>query len=227
MSIGNRAYDAFAVEGGPARAALSALLDAKGSPALYSDVMLRLGTILGDRLSAAIPVTDQCLLASTAEDADFLTKGIYDSLKANHQTKAAVFWNNHYNVPGGSIAPVVHKFLEPGYQRANVLVIAKAVISGSCVVRTNILELIEELDVKQIFIVSPVMHADSEQLLKEEFPEEIANKFVFVFLAVDELKVKGEVIPGIGGEIYGLLGLGDQPARTGYMPKLVKQLAAL
>lgn len=227
MSIGKRAYDAFAVEGGPARAALSALLEAKGSPVLYSDVMHRLGTILGDRLSAAIPATDRCLLASTAEDADFLTKGIYDSLSANHQTKAAVFWNNHYNVPGGSIAPVVHKFLEPGYQYANVLVIAKAVISGSCVVRTNILELIEDLDVKQIFIVSPVMHADSERLLKEEFPEEIANKFEFIVLAIDETKVKGEVVPGIGGEIYGLLGLGDQPARTGYMPKLVKQLAAL
>lgn len=34
----------------------------------------------------------------------------------------------------------------------------------------------------------------------------------------------GEVIPGIGGHVYQLLGLGDQPSRTGYMPTLISAL---
>ncbi|KPZ21530.1 hypothetical protein [Pseudomonas syringae group genomosp. 3] len=228
MSIVNREYSAFARANKPALAALQALLESTDDPSRYSDTMLDLGRILGAQLSSVIPVSEKCLVASTAEDADFLTRGIYDCLKIKHLTKAAVFWNNHYSVAGGSIAPVVHKFLEPGYQAANVLVIAKAVISGSCVVRTNILELIEDLSVSSIYIVAPVMHSKSEQNLRDEFPEEIADKFVFIYLAVDSEKTfSGEVVPGIGGQIYGLLGMKDQPARVSYMPQLVKQLAAL
>lgn len=226
MSIVNRKYSAFALANDTVQAALQALLDSP-SPSHYRSTMLDLGKFLGSQLSAAIPSSERCLVASTAEDADFLTRGIYDSLKSDHEIKAAVFWNNHYSVAGGSIAPVVHKFLEPGYQAANVLVIAKAVISGSCVVRTNILELIEDLNVSKIFIVAPVMHSKSEKSLRDEFPEEIADKFVFISLAVDnDRAANGEVVPGIGGQIYDLLGLEDQPARTNYMPLLVKQLAA-
>jgi hypothetical protein len=227
MSIVNREYSALAEEGGVARSALTALLEARGNPPQYAKIMYQLGAILGERVAGVIPKSDSCLLASTAEDADFLARGIYECLKLQHSTKAAVFWNNHYSVPGGSIAPVVHKFLEPGYESSTTLVIAKAVMSGSCVVRTNILELIEQISVEKIYIVSPVMHAKSEQSLRSEFSDEIADKFVFVYLAIDNEKTsEGEVVPGIGGEIYGLLGLPDQPARMSFMPQLVKQLAA-
>ncbi|QJI34551.1 hypothetical protein [Pseudomonas sp. ADAK13] len=225
MSIVER-YSALAE--GDAKAALQRLLSSTDNPSVYSATMEALGRILGTLLNSRIPNDHECLLASTAEDADFLTKGIYDRLKESHSIKAAVFWNNHYSVPGGSVAPVVHKFLEPGYEAANVLVIAKSVISGSCVVRTNILELIEHIDPVKIFIVSPVMHSKSEAALRDEFPSEIADKFEFLVLAVDQEKSKtGEVLPGIGGEIYPLLGLKDQPARISYMPNLVRQLAAL
>ena len=225
MSIVNR-YSAFAKE--EAKAALQSLLASTDNPSAYSAIMEKLGQFLGDVLNQRISNEHRCLLASTAEDADFLSKGIYDRLKEGHSTKAAVFWNNHYSVPGGSIAPIVHKYLEPGYESATVLVIAKSVISGSCVVRTNILELIEHMIPERIFIVSPVMHSKSEAALRKEFPSEIADKFEFVVLAVDEERTAdGEVKPGIGGEIYPLLGLRDQPARISYMPKLVRQLAAL
>lgn len=224
MSIAER-YSAFAED--DAKAALQSLLSSKDNPSAYSAVMESLGVILGNLLSSRIPNDLSCLLASTAEDADFLSKGIYDRLKIDHPTKAAVFWNNHYSVAGGSVAPVVHKFLEPGYESSNVLIIAKSVISGSCVVRTNILELIEHIDPLKIFIVSPVMHSKSEASLRDEFPDEISEKFEFLVLAIDQDKsATGEVLPGIGGEIYSLLGLSDQPARTSYMPNLVKQLAA-
>ena len=50
----------------------------------------------------------------------------------------------------------------------------------------------------------------------------------FVTFAVDDYRTQtGEVRPGIGGPVYQLLGLEDQPARTGFMPQLVKTLLAL
>jgi hypothetical protein len=223
MSMVNR-YSAYA--GSEAKADLRTLLASTDNPSVYSATMERLGRHLGDLLNQRISNEQRCLLASTAEDADYLSRGIYDRLKVSHFTKAAVFWNNHYSVPGGSIAPIVHKFLEPGFETTNVLVIAKSVISGSCVVRTNILELIEYVNPETIYIVSPVMHSKSEAALKSEFPAEIAEKFEFIVLAVDEERLaNGEVVPGIGGEIYPLLGLRDQPARASYMPQLVRQLA--
>ncbi|EKT4451812.1 hypothetical protein NPS49_14585 [Pseudomonas putida] len=225
MSMVNR-YSAYA--GPEAKADFQSLLAATGNPSVYSSLMQKLGQHLGDLLNKRISKAERCLLASTAEDADFLSRGIYDRLKLSHTTKAAVFWNNHYSVPGGSIAPIVHKFLEPGFESSNVLVIAKSVISGSCVVRTNILELIEHFNPEKIYIVSPVMHSKSEFALKSEFPDEIAEKFEFLVLAVDdERRPNGEVVPGIGGEVYPLLGLKDQPAKASYMPNLVRQLAAL
>lgn len=227
MSIVNRRYSAFAAE--EARAGLRNLLSFVNHPANYSSEMFKLGCLLGKLLNDRISRSKSCLVATTAEDADFLGRGIYDTLKQEHTTKAAVFWNNHYLIPGGSnIAPVVHKFLEPGYESTQVLIIAKSVISGSCVVRTNLLELIEDIQPQQIFIVAPVMHRTSEVSLRKEFPPSIADKFEFVAFATDDERTEsGEVKPGIGGEVYPLLGLLDQPARTGFMPKLVQELAAL
>ena len=225
MSIVER-YSAYAEDN--AKAALELLLTSTDDPKAYSGAMESLGRILGGLLNERIPRAHQCLLASTAEDADFLTRGIYDLLREGHVTKAAIFWNNHYSVPGGSVAPVVHKFLEPGYESTQVLVIAKSVISGSCVVRTNLLELIENINPHKIYIVAPVMHSRSQATLCEEFPAEISDKFEFLALAIDKEKnAIGEVVPGIGGEIYPLLGLEGQPARKTYMPNLVRQLAAI
>lgn len=226
MSIVNREYSAFA--SGVARKALDNLLLSTENPKAYSETMNEIGLILGKLLSDKISEHESCLLASTAEDADFLSKGVYDSLREKHDTKAAVFWNNHYAIPGGSIAPIVHKFIEPGYEKSDVLVIVKSVISGSCVVRTNILELIQSLNVRKIHIVSPVMHEKSEAALRNEFPDEIADMFEFLYFAIDKDKGDdGEVRPGIGGQIYELLGLTGQPARVSFMPQLVKNLAFL
>ena len=80
---------------------------------------------------------------------------------------------------------------------------------------------------KQIFIVAPVVHKNSEASLIKEFPHDISSKFNFVYFAKDAQKdsYSGEVIPGIGGQVYELLGLVKQPALTNYMPKVVEKLA--
>jgi len=224
MSNATRAYSPYA--DAEAITALDELLSSTDSPVRYQDTMVKLGQYLGQKLSEEIVDTAKCLVASTAEDADYLSKGVLNEIGKRHDTFAAVFWNNHYSVDGGSVAPIVHKFLQPGFEQSDSLIIVKSVISGSCVVRTNILALIERLSIKTIYIVSPVIHENSEISLRSEFPEEISSLFKFVYFAQDSLKDKstGEVKPGIGGQIYPLLGMTDQPARTNFMPLLVTRL---
>lgn len=211
-----------------ARDALNELLVSEGSPDRYRASMEVLGRCLGEALNQVLPDHEKCLIASTAEDADYLSYGLLQELDRKHETLAAVFWNNHYSLEKGSIAPVVHKYLQPGYDKADSLVVVKSVISGSCVVRTNILALIEQIKVRKIYIVSPVMHAKAKSALESEFPREVSDKFEFICFAIDALRdpSSGEVLPGIGGQVYQLLGIGDQPVRTSYIPKMVMKLVA-
>lgn len=224
MNIAGRTYSNFTND--IAKNALGKLLSVTSEPIEYQSTMKFLGQYLGNVLNEIMHDNAKCLVVSTAEDADYLASGVMESLNSKHETLAAVFWNNHYSIQGGSVAPIVHKYIQPGYELSNSLVVVKSIISGSCVVRTNILALIEKLDVEKIYIVAPVMHSKSECSLRDEFPEEISSKFEFVYLAQDKKReaLTGEVIPGIGGEIYQLLGLGNQPVKTGYMPNLVKKL---
>lgn len=208
------------------KAGLESLLNSTNNPKKYKETMLSLGASLGEIVGLKIQDGSKCLIVSTAEDADFLSNGVREALLKKFETSTAVFWNNHYSISSGSVAPILHSYLQPGYKSSDTLVVAKSVISGSCVVRTNILALIESLQVKNIFIVSPVMHSSSELNLKKEFPKEISDKFDFVYFAIDSVKdISGEVKPGIGGQIYNLLGLSDQPVRAEYIPELVKSLA--
>lgn len=206
---------------------LRELLESTSSPEKYRDTMLKLGSELGASLKAKLS-NSPCLVVSTAEDADFLSRGIIESISDSNEVYAGVFWNNHYQITNGiSVAPIVHKYLQPGFENSKNLIVAKSVISGSCVVRSNILELIERLDANRIFIVSPVMFKNAEENLRSEFPEDISSRFEFVYFAKDNLRDEnsGEVTPGIGGMVYKLLGLGDQPVRVGYVPQLVRDFA--
>ena len=211
------------------RSDLDILIKVGVSVSAYKAAMTRLGFSLG----SIYPVSEHwpVLLVSTSEDADFLTKGFMDALTQRQiPFKLAVFWNNHYQINGDSVAPITQKYLQDGWQYSHSVVLLKSVISGSCVVRTNLLALLAEIDVaflERILVAAPVMFTGGEARLKADFPSEIANKFEFLTFALDdERSPDGRVIPGIGGEIYGHLGLADQPARlpNGYMPDVVSRL---
>lgn len=227
MEVHGRRYSEYADS--ESRAELTKLLEVRSSPRDYQDSMTVLGRLLGKRVNSLLPKDEICGVVSTAEDADFLSNGVIEAISPSHSVKAAVFWNNHYkSLVGVTVAPVVHKYVQPGFEESQNLVVVKSVMSGSCVVRTNIMELISKLDVRKIYVVAPVMHADSQEALIKEFPRDIADKFEFIYLAIDdERESSGEVKPGIGGQVYSLLGLGEQPARTGFMPNLVRRLVAL
>ncbi|TVU67216.1 hypothetical protein [Cobetia crustatorum] len=217
---------------GAACMALQALLSAGESKDThaYQYQMERLGFLLGKSMrdGKSLASAKTVLVVSTAEDADYLASGVIKALKKKYSVKFAVFWNNHYSLENkSSIAPVINTYYEPGYEKSDALVIVKSVISGSCVVKTNLMRLMsveESLLKNSVHVVAPVIHESAEQKLKSEFPCSISEKFTFVYFAKDKIRSSdGDVIPGIGGQIYELLGLKGQPARTGYIPALVKQ----
>lgn len=224
MVEANRTYSKYADS--TAIQLLDQLLACTDAPEQYRNTMYSLGQRLGNNLNDKV-AGSSCMVVSTAEDADFLSKGIIESIsKSAQKVYAGVFWNNHYQISkGNSVAPVIHKYLQPGFQKSKTLVVAKSVMSGSCVVRSNILELIENLELERIFILSPVMHEKAERNLIAEFPENISARFEFVYFAKDIAKdeVSGEVKPGIGGMVYKLLGISDQPVKVGYVPQLVRE----
>lgn len=226
MSASKRSFSSYADQDSKKHLEKLLLSSLKGDTAQYRDTMKAIGCKLGKILSKKIEMNDVCLVASTAEDADFLTAGVFSGI-SSQKPKLAVFWNHHHQVSSQSYAPIVHQYLEPGYEKSDVLIVVKSVLSGSCVVRANILALIESLSLKRIFIVAPVVHKNSENALKREFTKSVSSMFEFIYLAKDEDKdeASGEVKPGIGGQIYSLLGLDKQPVFTGYMPSIVQKLA--
>lgn len=222
-----RTYSTFATE--QAKEHLQGLLYNKHNPTAYQEHMSALGRLLCQPIIQYLNPT--VLVISTAEDADYLQAGVQRELEQAHIAyKLAIFWNNHYQLQNGkSVAPIVHKYIEQDYNTAKTIIIVKSIMSGSCVVRTNLLELFETVkQVEKVFILSPVMHAQAESALKAEFPQNIADKFQFIYFAIDEQKDEhGEVIPGIGGQVYQLLGLQNQPVFTGYIPKVIETRLSL
>ena len=91
----------------------------------YQQAMRALGRTLGQ----IIPVDGQTLVVSTSEDADYLAKGCIESLKAREVAyKLAVFWNHHYTLPNGeSIAPILNRYLQPGYRDCTRIILLKSI----------------------------------------------------------------------------------------------------
>ena len=121
------------------------------------------------------------------------------------------------------VAPILKKYQEPAHEKVKYLIVIKSIISGACVVRTNLVNLIQKIEPEKIFIVAPVIYQNAEQKLKNEFAENIYNKFKFFYFAKDDKRTEqGEVIPGIGGNVYLRLGFEGQEHKNEYIPEIVK-----
>ena len=194
----------------------------------YQELMYSLGNSLGENLAPQLKSSNSYCVASTAEDADFLSKGLIDNLLGKvSDVKLACFWNHHSTPVEGlpSTAPIIKKFIESGAEKSDSLIVVKSIISGSCVVKTNLTALIESMQPKTIFVVAPVIHKDAERKLKLEFPDEISAKFIFEYFAKDEIRDSStnEVVPGIGGNVYEHLGFASQEIKNKYTPKIVTE----
>jgi len=222
---------------------LDTLADQQVSPADYRQAMTSLGESFGDIFLHKIPQNQPSIyLASTVEDADYLAKGVLSRLETHyHDISFACFWNQRFSpfkIPDLQVAPILKKYQEPTQAKINYLIIVKSIISGACVVKTNLTNLIQKIEPEQIFVVAPVIYEGAEEKLKAEFEENIyrgalsngsetdpwvAPQFQFFYFARDdERKKSGEVIPGIGGMVYERLGFNGQTDKNKYIPEIVK-----
>lgn len=208
---------------------LAALADVTTEVSDYGNALYQLGSELGNVLCHEIGHRDENIcVACTVEDADFLAKGVIESLNACYsQVSLACFWNQRQQLSFAqqtlSIAPILRKYREPDVNDARILVIVKSVISGACVVKTNLTYLIQEMSPEVIFVVSPVVHSQATEKLEKEFPKAISEKFQYVYFAEDSEKLEnGNLVPGIGGSVYQRLGFEDQEDKNRFTPDLVR-----
>jgi hypothetical protein len=212
-----------------AREFLQSLAD-RVPPGEYREAMTGLGRELGRVVADRLPRTASILLICTNEDADFLARGVLEKLQAEQfgNIALACFWNERKKVtsnlaPTLDTAAIVRRYVEPT-EAVDAFVVVKSVISSACVVRTNITEMVYDLDPRRILVVAPVMYTGGRAGLEAEFEPEIARRFEYVWFAEDDVrKQDGEVVPGIGGSVYELLDIGTQETKNQYSPDLVRQ----
>jgi hypothetical protein len=193
------------------------------APDRYRESMRRLGSDLGERLREFLPREGDVLVVTTVEDADFLGRGVVDALAVGDRLKIFCYWNERD--AARDVAPIISKYEEPlDEPRVTAVVVVKSIISGACVVRTNIIEALDKLHHSvPVFVVAPVMHVDARKKLRREFPTDVADRFKYVVCALDTEK-DGEMIrPGIGGSVYELLGLGDKHTKNRVRPRIVAE----
>lgn len=207
---------------------LDILADKSSSSDIYQSTMTDLGHYFGDIIFDKIDDKNSTVsLACTVEDADFLAKGIINRLEDKKiSVSFACFWNKRFspfNMSELKVAPILKKYQEPTNSKIDYLIIVKSIISGACVVKTNLTNLIQKIDPTRIFVVAPVIYLGAENSLKKHFEPEIYNKFEFLYFASDDERTnQGEVIPGIGGSVYERLGFDGQDAKNRHTPQIVK-----
>lgn len=226
----SRTFTAFATQDTEARTLVNELPRLKGDIEGYREMMRKLGTHLADCILPQLlsqSVKDICVIC-TVEDADFLARGVIEELESKsfrHNTRMICMWNHRVKNAGVSISPVLRTYEEEFDKNDTVFIIVKSIISGACVVKTNLTKAITSANPKRVFVVAPVMLVGAEKRLSNEFPDGISDKFEFVHFATDTEKSPDgeEVIPGIGGSVYELLGLGDGVAKNKYIPEIVRE----
>lgn len=191
----------------------------------YRSLMTSLGEELAAVVVSRVESNDRLLLVCTNEDADFLARGLLRGLEraGKMQIALACFWNERKRIGDVDVAPIVRRYIEPASE-IDVFVVVKSIISSACVVRTNISELVYDYRPKRIIVAAPVVLAGATRNLEDEFDTSIAQRFEYVWFAQDdERKSDGEVVPGIGGSVYELLGIGTSATKNTFVPELVRE----
>lgn len=215
-----------AVANKSAKRLLNRLVDKATCPQEYRTAMTKLGGQLGNAMLNVMGSSNQsAYLVATAEDADFLAQGVLQTLEPHLASVGfSCIWNERtslYGLQSLDVAPILKQYKEP-VGTVDYLIVVKSIISDSCVVRTNLQNLIQSLQPREIFIAAPVIHARAEDSLRQVFSKEISDKFHFFYFAEDdERSASGEVLPGIGGMVFERSGLNGQASR--YVPDIVKE----
>jgi hypothetical protein len=192
--------------------------------------MTALGRNLGTVMARVVPRTARVIVACGVEDADYVARGLVEVLE-NHvgsrRLHFACFWNAR--TTAGTTAPVeqapiVRQYLEPHAETASHVVMVKSIISTSCAVRTNLVELLETATPRVIYIAAPVIHRDAPVNVRRELDNKTARKVRYVYFAKDaERDEHRMIVPGVGGSVYELLGLGNAVEKNTVSPALIAE----
>lgn len=226
-----RRYTSLAT--GDTRLLLEAVADLTTPKDVYRQAMTSLGHQLAVELGRLVPsIKDGVVcVACTVEDADFLARGLIEGLERvgieGARLKLVCFWNERVRRFNGSnhdsfdVAPIVKQYREDVKIAGVTLIVIKSIISGACVVKTNLATLIDGEMPQRIFVAAPVMREGAEERLASDFASSIAQRFEYLTFAIDDEKGEDDnVIPGIGGSVYERLGIDN---KTSYVPEIVKQ----
>lgn len=223
-----REYTSLANSDASARLLVDTIADSTISVDRYRNTMRELGQALAASVYPKILAQDSSdvYVVCTVEDADFLARGVIDELTLHgfeSRIKLMCLWNGKIRDEGVSLSPVLRQYKEEQSSATASFIIVKSIISGACVVKTNLTRAISSISPEQVFVVSPVLLKGAQERLSREFSTEISNKFQYVWLATDSEKNGENVIPGIGGSVYERLGLGDENEKNKYTPAIVKE----
>ncbi|WP_313919469.1 hypothetical protein [Tahibacter sp.] len=227
-----RAFTNFADDS--TRSLLGILADKSSSEELYRSAMGKLGEALAEVIARefATACRGSVYLVCTVEDADFLARGLLEGLLAtgvdSSQVRFACFWNErsrkftNSDIEAFDIAPIVKQYKEPVDVSSTLLIMVKSIISGACVVKTNLSTLVEKAIPQRVIVAAPVMVRGSKDRLASEFSPELAGRFEYVTFALDDPATGADhlVEPGIGGSVYKRLGMEN---KASYVPDLVKR----
>jgi hypothetical protein len=165
-------------------------------------------------------------IVCTVEDADFLASGVLDGLERGgvdaERLHLQCFWNDKIREGAISLSPVSRQYSEPFDTAKAAYVIVKSIISGACVVKTNLTRVLSNAGDADVYVAAPVLLDGAQKKLASEFPTSIASRFKYVWFATDHEKNGEDVLPGIGGSVYQRLGLGDEVSKNKHVPDIVK-----
>ncbi len=206
------------------RELIEVLTNEATDPTSYRKVMHELGLALSAVLAKALATgasPKEVCLACTVEDADYLARGLLEGLEQHRpelEIRFSCFWNkpsiDPYEFDDLDIAPIIKSYKEPAKKEC-ALVIVKSIISGGCVVATNITNLISDLEPTQIIIAAPIMLVESADHLQRHFGPELARRFEYIKFAIDTER-------GSGPSVYKRYGWTDASDKNKTVPDLVR-----
>ncbi|WP_416056103.1 hypothetical protein [Stenotrophomonas maltophilia] len=197
-------------------------------PDRYGEVMRELGQHLARAIASKHPfpegsAKDICVVC-TVEDADFLAKGVLGGLQDGGVPAARLhlycIWNDKVRNGAVSLSPIKKRYAEAFDQRHVVFVVVKSIISGACVVKTNLTRALSDAKDAEVIVAAPVMLKGAQKRLASEFPPGLSDRFEYVWFAEDNERDGDVVIPGIGGLVYERLGIKNV---SSHMPEIVRE----
>jgi len=206
---------------------LDLLADKQTSASSYQDAMTQAGSLLAEQLLSNYDLAKERMvcIVSTVEDADFLSAGMHKRLHDEGVRLSFVcMWNERDTYGGGSVAPIMRRFEQTGFEESSCVIVVKSIISSACVVKTNLTAMFEKISPQSIYIAAPVIYKDAEVSLCGEFPSNFSSRFNFTYFAKDDVRTEdGEIVPGVGGNVYKRLGFSGQSGKNAYFPKIVSK----